>query len=170
MPPEPVDLRLQYQRIADALPRSGGRALIGVFALVAVWLPAATRWLAPKPGRGGRFALVGVVAGVTNPPFGAVGPLLAPAFKAAARSHVEFVGTFSVAQTLNHLAKVTVFAVAGYAWSEHLGLMTVGVAGVVVGTRVGARALRRIEPGVLDIVFKIAVTAGAARLILGWVL
>ena len=39
--------------LADGVPEDGGRAVIGVFALVAVWWPAATNWLAPSPGRGG---------------------------------------------------------------------------------------------------------------------
>ena len=38
--------------LADGVPEDGGRAVIGVFALVAVWWPAATNWLAPSPGRG----------------------------------------------------------------------------------------------------------------------
>ena len=80
---------------------------------------------------------------------------------------VAFVGTFSVAQTLNHLAKVAVFAIAGYAWSEHIDLMVVGAIGVVAGTRLGARALRRVEPPMLDVVFRAVVTAGALRLIFG---
>ena len=36
--------------VAGAIPRSSARAVIGGFALLAVWWPAATSWLAPKPG------------------------------------------------------------------------------------------------------------------------
>ncbi len=151
--------------IADAIPRDGGRALIGVFALVAVWWPAATNWLAPRPGGGKRFALVGVVAGVTNPPIGAVGPLIAPAFKTATRDHITFVATFAVAQVMNHTAKILVFGIAGFAFREHTPMILVGVVGVIVGTRVGAKLLHRAKPGMLNWLFKGAVTLGAARLI-----
>ncbi len=155
--------------IADAIPRSGGRALVGAFALLAVWWPSATAWLAPRPGGGSRFALVGAVAGLTNPTIGAPGPLLAPAFRAATTDHVRFVATFSVAQVLNHTAKIIVFAVAGFAWGEYWPMIVVGALGVILGTRLGTRFLRRADPDMLTILFKVAVTAGALRLLIGWV-
>ena len=119
----------------------------------------------PRPGTGKRFALVGALAGVTNPTIGAPGPLLAPAFRAATTDHVKFVATFSLAQFLNHTVKVIIFTVAGFAWAEHGSLIVVAAAGVIVGTRVGARYLRRADPNLLDSLFKLAVTAGGLRLI-----
>lgn len=154
--------------IAEGIPEDGGRAVIGVFALVAVWWPAATKWLAPSPGRGNRFALVGVLNGLLQPTIGATGPLISPAFKAATRDHPSFVGTFAFAQVFNHLAKIVVFGFAGLAWSDHAPMMAVGIVGVVIGTRVGSRWMRRADPKVLNGLFKAAVTAGALRLILGW--
>ncbi len=156
--------------VADAIPRSSGRAVIGCFALLAVWWPAMTAWLAPKPGRGSRFAIVGAFSGFVNPTVGAAGPLLAPAFRTATKDHVSFVGTFAVGQVLSHVVKVAVFAVAGYAWADNLGMIVVGAVGVVVGTRVGSRWLRRFDPALLTRLFKVAVTAGALRLIFAWVL
>ncbi len=152
--------------IADAIPRDGGRAVIGVFALLATWWPAATAWLAPRPGGGRRFTLVGVVAGIANPPIGAAGPLIAPAFRAATKDHVSFVATFAVAQVLNHTAKVVVFTIAGFAFREHFPMIVVGIGGVIIGTRLGARVLHRAEPAMLNWLFKGAVTLGAGRLIL----
>lgn len=151
--------------IADAVPRSGGRTLIGIFALIGVWWPAATAWLAPEPGRGSRFGIVGVVSGVLNPTVGAAGPLIAPAFRTATRDHVAFVGTFAVSQVMSHVTKVVVFVVAGFAWREHLDLIAVGAVGVIVGTRLGARWLHRLDPVMLDRLFKVVVTVGAARLL-----
>ena len=156
--------------IADAIPRSGGRAIIGVFALLGVWWPAATAWLAPKPGRGSRFGIVGAVSGLINPTVGAAGPLLAPAFRTATADHVGFVATFAVGQVLSHVAKVAVFAAAGFAWADHLGMIVVGALGVVLGTRVGARWLHRLDPVALGWLFKVAVTAGAVRLLVAWAL
>ena len=153
--------------IADGIPEATLEVVLGVFALVAVWFKAATQWLAPRPGGGSRFAAVGVVAGITNPIVGAPGPLLAPAFRAATADHVGFVATFAVGQVLNHTAKVIVFGIAGYAWGEYLPAVAVGVVGVVVGTRLGTRWLRRLDPDVLTVVFKVAVTVGAVRLIGG---
>lgn len=151
--------------IADGIPRDVGRAVVGVFALLAVWWPAATAWLAPRGGGVRRLSLVGAVAGLLNPTIGATGPLLAPAFRTVTRDHVGFVATFSLVQTINHLAKVAVFGVAGFVWSDHLPMIVVASAGVVVGTRVGARYIRRFDPVVLGRVFQLAATVGAARLL-----
>jgi uncharacterized membrane protein YfcA len=153
--------------LVDAVPGDATRAAIGVFALMATWWPAATAWLAPRAsGDVRRFMWVGAVAGVTNPTLGAPGPLLAPAFRAATRSHIAMVATFAVSQVLNHSVKVIVFAIAGLAWSEHYGVLVVAGAGVIVGTLMGARMLGRASPATLSWLFRVAVTAGAARLLL----
>ena len=95
---------------------------------------------------------------------------MSPAFKAATRDHPAFVATFAFAQVFNHLAKIVVFGLAGLAWSEHTGMMIVGIIGVVVGTRIGSQWMRRVDARLLDGLFAAAVTAGALRLLLGWVL
>ena len=153
--------------IADGIPRDTGRAMIGVFALLAVWWPAATAWLAPTGGGVRRLSLVGAVAGLVNPTLGAPGPLLAPAFRTVTRDHVSFVATFSLVQFINHTVKVVVFGVAGFVWSEHVALILLASVGVVIGTRVGARYIRRFDPVVLGRVFQVAATAGAVRLLMG---
>jgi uncharacterized membrane protein YfcA len=153
--------------IADGIPRDSGRAIIGGFALVAVWWPAATAWLAPRPEGERRFALVGAVAGLVNPTIGATGPILAPAFRTATKDHVGFVATFSLVQFINHSVKVAVFAVAGFAWSEPLPMILIAAGGVIVGTRVGARYLRRWDPALLGRLFQIAATVGSVRLLIG---
>jgi uncharacterized membrane protein YfcA len=110
---------------------------------------------------------VGAVAGLVNPTIGASGPLLAPAFRTVTTDHVGFVATFSLVQFINHLVKVAVFGVAGFAWSEHLPMIVVASVGVVIGTRVGARYIRRFDPVLLGRVFQLAATAGAVRLLAG---
>lgn len=151
--------------IADAVPLDASRAVIGVFALLAVWWPAATAWLAPRAEGTRRMAAVGVVAGITNPTIGAPGPLLSPAFRSATTDHPRFVATFSVAQVANHAVKVAIFALAGFAWSDHLPMIAVAGAGVVAGTRVGVRFLDRADPEVLGRLFQVVVTIGAVRLV-----
>lgn len=153
--------------VADSIPRDGGRAIIGGFALLAVWWPAATAWLAPTGGGNRRLSLVGGLNGLLNPTIGATGPLIAPAFRTIAKDHVSFVATFAVVQTLNHLVKIAVFGVAGFAFREHLPMIVVASVGVFVGTRVGARYLKRWDPDLLGRLFQVAVTVGAVRLLLG---
>lgn len=153
--------------VADSIPRDGGRAIIGGFALLAVWWPAATAWLAPTGGGNRRLSLVGGLNGLLNPTIGATGPLIAPAFRTITKDHVSFVATFAVVQTLNHIVKIAVFGVAGFAFREHLPMIVVASVGVYVGTRVGARYLKRWDPELLGRLFQVAVTVGAVRLLLG---
>ncbi len=153
--------------IAEGIPRETGRAVVGVFALLAVWWPAATAWLAPSAGGVRRLSLVGAVAGLLNPTIGATGPLIAPAFRTVTADHIGFVATFSLVQTINHTAKVAVFGVAGFVWSDRLPMIVIASIGVVIGTRVGARYIRRFDPEVLGRVFQVAVTLGAVRLLVG---
>ena len=141
--------------IADGIPRDAGRAVVAVFALLAVWWPGATAWLAP-------------VAGLVNPTLGAAGPLLAPAFRTVTADHVGFVATFSLVQFLNHLVKVAVFGIAGFAWGAHATMIVVASVGVVVGTRVGARHIRRFDPRLLGRVFQVSATVAALPLLVWW--
>ena len=90
--------------------------------------------------------------------------------RCAAAALASFVATFAFAQVFNHSAKIVVFGLAGLAWSEHTGMMIVGIIGVVVGTRIGSQWMRRVDARLLDGLFAAAVTAGALRLLLGWVL
>ena len=154
--------------IADGIPRDAGRAVVAVFALLAVWWPGATAWLAPSAGGVRRLRLVGAVAGLVNPTLGAAGPLLAPAFRTVTADHVGFVATFSLVQFLNHLVKVAVFGIAGFAWGAHATMIVVASVGVVVGTRVGARHIRRFDPRLLGRVFQVAATVAALPLLVWW--
>lgn len=152
--------------VANATPENTVRAVIGAFALVAVWVPAATGWLAPAGGAPHRFLAVGGVAGVATVVVGAPGPLLAPAFRTATSSHVAFVATFAVVGVCSHVAKLTAFALDGFGWSDHLMLMAIAATGVVVGTRLGARVVRGLDPAPAQRLFEVAVTIGAIRLLL----
>lgn len=152
--------------VANAASADVAAAVIGGFALVAVWVPAATAWITPGGDLRRQFLAVGGVAGVATVVVGAPGPLLAPAFRAATSSHVAFVATFAVVGVLSHTAKLAAFAVDGFAFSEHLALMAVAGAGVVVGTRLGTRFVRRLDARLARRLFEVVVTAGAARLLL----
>lgn len=153
--------------VADSIPRDGGRAIIGGFALLAVWWPAATAWLSPSGGGHRRLPLVGALSGLLNPTIGATGPLISPVFRTIAKDHVSFVATFAVVQVCNHIAKIAVFGVAGFAFREHLPLILVASVGVFVGTRLGARYLHRLDPAMLGRLFQVVVTVGALRLLIG---
>lgn len=153
-------------QIAEALPRRVGRALIGGFALIATWLPGLL-----KPRVGGSFPIrgfygVGAVHGLLNMPLGATGPMIAPFFKAAFESRQDVVGTFAASQVIGHLVKIGLFGLAGFVFTEHLGLIGVGAIGVTVGSWVGTGLLGRLSDRAFAVLFRVTVTLAALRLLL----
>ena len=154
--------------IARALPSEGIRLLIGVFVLLATWAPGrlllGTHPEQLAPGR--RFLLLGAVTGVLSITVGATGPLIAPFFLGVGLTRQGIVGTKAACQTLGHLAKITVFGVAGFAFAEYLGPLLLLCAMVVIGTWVGSRLLERVSELWFTRLYKGVLTLIAIRLVL----
>lgn len=146
---------------ADAL-----RLAIGVFVIVATWR---REWLLlgfdPKRlAVGPRFALVGGLTGALGPIVGATGPFIAPFFLEIGLTRFELIGTKAACQAATHLAKMILFGIAGFAFLEHAPLMAYMVAGVVVGTWLGTRALHRLNDERFTQLYKATLTLVALRL------
>jgi uncharacterized membrane protein YfcA len=153
--------------VAQHAPAEGLRFAIGLFVLIAVWR---SRWLllgldpesvAERP----RFAVLGAVTGALGPIIGATGPFIAPFFLGIGLTRFEIIGTKAACQTLTHLAKLVLFGLAGFAFSEYLPLMAGMAVSVVVGTALGTRLLRRIDDARFVQLYKIVLTAVAIRLL-----
>ncbi|MCB0992470.1 MAG: sulfite exporter TauE/SafE family protein [Acidimicrobiales bacterium] len=154
---------------ADALPADLGRALIGAFALVAVWFP---RLITPNPAKPiapNGFVAVGALQGFLNIPIGATGPMIAPFFRSALEQRHSFIATFAAAQTIGHVVKVGVFTADGLDLSAHLWVVALSAAAVIVGTKLGARVLDSISEETFGRIFKLALTVVAARLVIVYV-
>jgi uncharacterized membrane protein YfcA len=154
---------------ARALSPEVVRAGIGVFVLVATWRPA---WLLlgihperTHPTR--RFFGLGAVVGFLNTTVGATGPLLAPFFLNLGLSRQAIVGSMAACQTFGHLAKLVVFGVVGFAFREHVALLVLLSAAVMVGTTVGSRLLDRLDERRFGLAYKAVLTLIALRLVLG---
>ncbi len=165
--------------LAEALPPTATRALIGVFVLVATWVPGAlllgTHPERAEPNR--RFLLLGSVVGVLNMAIGATGPLIAPFFLNLGLGRQALVGTKAACQALGHLAKIAVFGVAGFAFAGHAALLLLLCAAVVLGTWVGSRLLDRVSEAAFVRLYKAVLTLIALRLVVweglalaGWTL
>lgn len=153
--------------IAELLPPQTTRALIGAFVLVATWRPAwmllGTHPERTDPSR--RFVALGGVVGLLNMTIGATGPLIAPFFLNLGLARQALVGTKAACQTLGHLAKITVFGFAGFAFLPYaLSLALLGVA-VVVGTWLGSRLLERVSEAWFVRLYRGVLTLIAARLL-----
>ncbi|MFQ5417155.1 MAG: sulfite exporter TauE/SafE family protein [Myxococcota bacterium] len=107
--------------IAQALPATVARLVIGVFVIVATWMPSAlfmgTHPESTNPHR--RFVVLGGVVGTVNMTIGATGPLLAPFFLNLGLARQSIIGTKAAAQALGHLVKIVVFGFAGFAFAEY---------------------------------------------------
>jgi len=153
---------------ARALPEATLRTLIGVFVLLATWLPG---WLLlgthperTNPKR--RFFVLGGVVGVVNIAIGATGPLIAPFFLNLGLTRFALIGTKAMCQSLGHLAKLVVFGVAGFAFGSYALLLLVLCSCVVVGTWAGSRMLDRVSEIWFVRLYKAVLTLIAIRLVL----
>ncbi len=151
--------------VATFLPDDVVRVALAAFVLVLAWRPSLLNW------RGGRqlpnqaFLGVGAASGVLNTTVGASAPVPSPFFKAVTATHVGFVATAAVAQVFAHAAKLIAFSAGGWNAADHLGVIAVGVAGVVVGSSVGTKLVGRISEDTLGSIFRVVLTALAIRLI-----
>lgn len=153
--------------LAQHAPADLLRLGIGAFVLVATWR---SRWLllgidpqrlAIRP----RFALVGAGAGGLGPLVGATGPFIAPFFLGIGLDRFELIGTKAACQALGHLAKMVLFGIAGFAFTQHAGLIAGMAVGVVAGTWLGTRVLHRINDSIFTTLYKLTLTAVALRLV-----
>lgn len=156
-------------QIANALPASATRIIIGVFVLIATWFPG---WLMlgthPEeihPGR--RFLFLGGLAGVLNMTIGAIGPLIAPFFLNLGLDRRALVGTKAACQTLGHLVKIVLFGVTGFAFGSHLVLLVTAGVCVVAGTWLGSRILERVSERLFRHLYLGVLTVIALRLLAG---
>jgi uncharacterized membrane protein YfcA len=153
--------------LVQIAPDDALRLAIGVFVLVATWRK---RWLLlgidleRLPIRP-RFALIGAGSGAIGPLVGATGPFIAPFFLGIGLNRFELIGTKAACQTTGHLAKMILFAIAGFAFMDYVGLI-VGMAGsVVAGTWLGTRVLHHIDDNRFTQLYRLTLTAIALRLV-----
>ena len=156
-------------QLANALPASATRIIIGIFVLVATWFPG---WLMlgthpeeTNPGR--RFLVLGGLAGVLNMTIGAIGPLIAPFFLNLGLDRRALVGTKAACQTLGHLVKIVLFGVTGFAFGSHLVLLVTAGVCVVAGTWLGSWLLERVSERFFRRLYVFVLTAIALRLLAG---
>jgi len=153
--------------LARGLPSPALRTFIGLFVLLATWMPRLLL-LGAHPERAAprrRFVVLGGVVGALNTTIGATGPLIAPFFLNAGLSRFQMVGTQAACQLLGHLAKIVIFGIAGFAFARYAGMLLVLCVLVVVGTAVGTRLLERVNERAFVWLYKGVLTAIALYLV-----
>lgn len=154
--------------IATSLSPPVARALIGVFVLLATWVP---NILMPgihpeRSDRQHRFIVLGGVVGLLNPTIGATGPLIAPFFLNLGLARQGIIGTKAACQALGHLAKLAVFGVAGFAFASYAAPLLLLAGAVVAGTWVGSQVLGRVSELWFTRLYKTVLTLIALRLVI----
>jgi uncharacterized protein len=153
--------------LAQHAPADILRVAIGLFVIVATWRK---RWLLLGldvdriPVRP-RFAIVGAAAGALGPIIGATGPFIAPFFLNIGLSRFELIGTKAACQATGHVAKVVLFAFAGFGFLEFGPLIFAMAACIVAGTWLGTRILHQVNDVRFTQLYKFTLTAVAGRLI-----
>ena len=154
--------------LLQALPADGARALIGVFVLVATWMPE-WLWIGSHPeqlDRTRRFVLLGGVVGVLNTTVGATGPLIAPFFLNLGLDRRELIGTKAACQTLGHLAKLAIFGALGFAFAAWALPLVLLCAASAAGSWIGSRLLGHVSERAFVWLYKAVLTAVALHLAL----
>jgi len=153
--------------IAKQLSPPLARSLIGVFVLLATWVPG-LMLLGSHPERlqrNRRFLVLGGVVGLFNTTVGATGPLTAPFFLNLGLGRQQVIGTMAACQALGHLAKLFVFGAAGFAFFSHSLLLGVLAIFVVLGSFVGSQLLDRVSERGFTWIYKAVLTGLALHLV-----
>ncbi|MGY6707197.1 MAG: sulfite exporter TauE/SafE family protein [Rhizobiaceae bacterium] len=144
------------------LPDALLKLLLGLFIIAVTWasIPGFDRL-----GRAGITAGSAVTALVTMF-VGATGPLLAAFFsKILPDDRKALVATHAAGMTVQHLLKIVVFGLAGFAFAAWLPLIAVMIVSGYLGTVYGSRILEALPEDVFRRWFRIGVTVLALELL-----
>jgi len=137
------------------------QAILGVFVLYATWAP---KFKSSNPGPA-KFFGCGVFGGFATMFVGGTGPLVAPFVNAACKERQQVVSTHASLMTFQHLFKVILFGVLGFAFGPYIPLL-VGLVGFgVCGTIVGKKVLDKLPEKVFRIALQTILTLLAIRLL-----
>lgn len=131
------------------------------FILFLVWGPKLGKQEMPPAG----LVLAGVGTTLMTMFVGATGPLVAAFVHRLGYEKYRTVATFAACMTAQHLLKMVVFGLLGFAFSDWLPLILAMVAGGFAGTWIGLHILKRLPAERFQLIFRLLVTVLALRLV-----
>ena len=147
--------------IIGLLPDSGIKVLLGLFVLALTWVR-----LPMLEGIGRRgFVVTGLVTTLMTMIFGATGPFIAVVLSKTFVDRLRLVGTMAAFMTAQHLVKIVVFALAGFAFSSWLPLMAAMIVTGFAGTWSGKHVLLKLPEARFRLIFNIGLSLLAVDLI-----
>jgi uncharacterized membrane protein YfcA len=148
-------------QLVVTLPVASLKIVLALFVLYAVWIP---KFQATRPDQK-TFFWVAAVSSFVTMFVGATGPLVAPFVRAASCTRQQMVATHALLMTLQHLLKLIVFGVLGFAFGPFIPLLVGLVLFGFAGTYIGKHTLNRLPERVFQIGLKMVLTAMAIRLL-----
>lgn len=124
-----------------SLPVSWLQASLGIFILYSIWGPTNLKLRASKFGLG----LGGLITTLLTMFVGATGPLVVTLLRRFDLSAVQLVATTASCLVAQHLLKVMIFGILGFAFSEYLVLIALMVCSGFIGTLVGKQILLKVD-------------------------
>jgi len=135
--------------------------ILGLFVLYATWAPG---FRSSNPGPA-KFFGCGVVGGFVTMFIGGSGPLVAPFVYAACPTRQQVVATHATLMTFQHLFKVIVFGVLGFAFGPYIPLLVGLLLFGAIGTYAGRAVLNRLPEKVFRVGLRFILTLLAIRLL-----
>jgi uncharacterized membrane protein YfcA len=148
-------------KLVIALPGNTLKAILGFFVLYAVWGPK------PKVAADGRwlFALGGAVSTFLTMFVGAAGPFAAAILPRGRLEKRAIVGTHAANMTVQHLLKILVFGLLGFAFAPWIALLPGMLITGFLGTLAGSRLLKGLPERRFRIAFKTVLSVLALNLL-----
>ncbi len=140
------------------LPPSAVQIGVGVFVIWSV-LRKPPGWLTRWPW------VTGMISSFLTMFFGATGVFVAGFVRSLGLGREAHVATQAILMTLQHLLKVIVFGLLGFAFGPWLGFMAIMIATGLLGTLLGRQVLRRMNDAIFGKVLNWILIALALRLI-----
>jgi uncharacterized protein len=135
--------------------------VLGLFVLYATWAPG---FKSSNPGPA-KFFGAGTFAGFATMFIGGSGPLVAPFVNAASATRQNFVATHASLMTFQHLFKVVIFGVLGFAFGPYIPLLVGLLLFGALGTYAGKSVLNRLPEKFFRMALQTILTLLAARLL-----
>ena len=139
------------------------KPIIGVFIIWYLFLKG------PKKGKKSKsFIKVGSISGLASIFIGATGPLIAPFFLSGKLTKENIIVNKAACQVITHLTKIPLFIYFfNVSYIKEYSLLLPLIAAVYIGTNLGKRLLSFIPEKTFKILFKVALTAIAIKLLVG---
>lgn len=155
--------------VAAWLPEDVIKLLLAAFVIMVAWRPQLLKMVGERAGQAGAVRSislgVGALSSFLNATVGASGPVVSPFYRAVTATHVAFVATAGTTQTIAHVTKLVAFSADGWNITDHVPMIGVGIAGVVIGSFIGTRVVHQVSEARLDLLFKVVLTVLAMRII-----